>query len=205
MSTLKNPVGPEAGRTYRRRRLVFLLGLVAVIVVILLIVVRPGGGTADAKDAGPGAASSPSTTESSQTPPPSGAPCAPEKIVVQAITDSNSYGSGELPQLSLSVTNTGKSACTIQGGTADQLYTITSGSETYWKSTDCQKDPQHTKVLLSPGKTITSDSLTWDRTRSDPSTCGAQRPAVAADGASYHLKVEIGGVTSKDTKQFLLH
>lgn len=205
MSTFRHPVGPESGRTYWRRRLVFLLGLVAVIVVVLLIVVRPGGGGDDANGTTPTTGSTGGPTASEDAGSPSGAPCTPANVVVQAVTDSSSYAAGELPQLSLSVTNTGKSPCTIEGGTADQLYTITSGSETYWKSTDCQKDPQHTKVLLSPGKTVTSDTITWDRTRSDPSTCGAERPPVAAGGASYHLKVEIGGVASKTTKQFLLY
>jgi len=205
MSMFRHPVGPESGRTYWRRRIAFLLGLLAVIVIVLLIVVRPGGGSADAKDATPDVPETSASGTPSDEASPTGAPCKPGSVVVQAITDSDSYSAGELPQLALSVTNTGKNACTIEGGTADQLYTITSGSETYWKSTDCQKDPQHTRVLLSPGKTITSDSITWDRTRSDPSTCGAERPPVAAGGASYHLTVEIGGVASKTTKQFLLY
>jgi hypothetical protein len=76
----------------------------------------------------------------------------------------------------------------------------------YWKSTDCQTDPVSTVIMLQPGKTLTSAPIAWDRTRSDPSTCkDTNRPAVPAAGASYHLKVQVDGITSKTTKQFLLY
>ena len=91
-------------------------------------------------------------------------------------------------------------------GTAKQIFTVTSGNEVYWKSTDCQTAPVDTVVLLEPGKTLTSNRIAWDRTRSDPSTCvDKARQAAPAAGASYHLKVQVNGVTSKTTKQFLLN
>ncbi|MFP3380248.1 hypothetical protein SB767_28400, partial [Bacillus sp. SIMBA_069] len=59
--------------------------------------------------------------------------------------------------------------------------------------------------LLQPGKTISSQTpITWDRTRSDPSTCQAKREQVPAAGASYHLETSVSGIKSSETKQFIL-
>ena len=209
MSTFKHPVGPQPSSVYWRRRLIVLLGLVAVVVVIVLIVVRPGsaGGEPAKKGPAPTTGSTPAAATSIPTSSASadGKPCSPGDVKVEAVTDKDVYAAGELPQLSMALTNTGSAACTIDAGTAQQAFTITSGSEVYWKSTDCQTDPVDTVILLEPGKMLTSNPIAWDRTRSDPSTCSdKQRQAVPAASASYHLKVQVDGVTSKTTKQFLL-
>jgi hypothetical protein len=230
MSSLKHPVGPQSSRVYWRRRLVVGLALLAIVVVILLIVFAPRGKsdatapvathtattstpkatTTPMATSNPKATSTPRATTNPATVPTtkataSGKACAASAIDVEAITDANSYGPGVQPQLSFSITNTGTKACTFDAGTAKQVFTITSGNEVYWKSTDCQTNPVDTVILLEPGKTLTSNPVAWDRTRSDPSTCSEkQRQAVPAAGASYHLKVQVDGVTSKTTKQFLL-
>lgn len=209
MSTFKHPVGPQPSSVYWRRRLIVLLGLVAVVVVIVLIVVRPGsaGGEPAKKAPAPTASSTPAAATSIPTSSASadGKPCAPGDVKVEAVTDKDVYAAGDLPQLSVALTNTGSAACTIDAGTAQQAFTITSGSEVYWKSTDCQTDKVDAEVLLQPGKTISSQApITWDRTRSDPSTCQAQRPQVPAGGASYHLETSVSGVKSSETKQFIL-
>jgi hypothetical protein len=208
MSTFKHPVGPQPSSVYWRRRLIVLLGAIAVVVVIVLIVVRPGsaGGEPKTQPTGvatstPAAATSIPTSSASAE----GQPCKPADVRVEAVTDKDQYAAGELPQLSVALTNTGSSACTIDAGTAQQVFTITSGSEVYWKSTDCQTDKVDAEVLLQPGKTISSQApITWDRTRSDPSTCQAQRPQVPAGGASYHLETSVSGVKSSESKQFIL-
>lgn len=217
MSSLKHPVGPQPNRIYWRRRLVVGLALLAILVVILLIVFAPRGNS-DASAPVATHTSTSSTTKATTKPTTnpttvpttkasaSGKACATSAIDVEAITDSNSYGAGAQPQLSFSITNTGASSCTFDVGTAKQIFTVTSGNEVYWKSTDCQTTPVDTVVLLEPGKTLTSNPIAWDRTRSDPSTCGDKaRQAAPAAGASYHLKVQVNGVTSKTTKQFLLN
>lgn len=210
MSTFKNPVGPQPSSVYWRRRLIVLIGLVAVIVVIVLIVVRPGSSSGEPAKApvstssstpSPAAATSIPTSSASA----SGQECKPTDVKVEAVTDAAQYAAGQLPQLSVALTNTGSSACVIDAGTSQQVFTITSGSEVYWKSTDCQSSKVDAQVLLQPGKTISSQApITWDRTRSDPSTCQAQRPQVPAGGASYHLQVSVAGITSATTKQFIL-
>ncbi|MFK3669427.1 hypothetical protein ACI2IX_04575 [Leifsonia aquatica] len=209
MSTFKHPVGPQPSKVYWRRRLILGIGLLAVILVVVLIIVRPGA--SDGAPAPASTTSAPKTTTPPATSIPtssasaSGAACDNANVRVEAVTDKATYAAGELPQLSVAITNTGSAACKIDAGTAQQVFTITSGSEVYWKSTDCQTDKVDAEVLLQPGKTISSQTpITWDRTRSDPSTCQASREQVPAAGASYHLTTTVAGIESPETKQFIL-
>ena len=82
-----------------------------------------------------------------------------------------------------------------------------SGSDVWWRSTDCQSEPSDMVVLLAAGQTVTSAApLTWDRTRSAVGTCDdADRQAAPGGGASYHVSVEIGGIGSTQSKQMLLY
>ena len=122
MSTFKNPVGPQPSSVYWRRRLIVLLGVLAVVLVIVLIVVRPGaaGGEPAKKQPVPAASSAPAAATSIPTSSASadGRPCKPADVRVEAVTDKDQYAAGELPQLSVALTNTGSAACTIDAGTA---------------------------------------------------------------------------------------
>ncbi|MGJ4844855.1 hypothetical protein [Leifsonia sp. Le1] len=210
MSTFKHPVGPQPSTVYWRRRLILALGVIAVIVVVVLIVVRPGSsqGTptpaaTNSKPATPGADGTSIPTENTTA---SGQPCKPANVKVTANTDASTYAAGELPKLTVSITNTGTVSCKIDAGTAQQVFTITSGTETYWKSTDCQSDKVDAEVLLQPGKTVSSQTpIEWDRTRSDPATCQQTREQVPAGGASYHLTTSVSGIESAESKQFILN
>ncbi|NEN04619.1 hypothetical protein G3T36_01915 [Diaminobutyricibacter tongyongensis] len=211
MSTFKHPVGPQPSKVYWRRRLVVGLAALAIIVVIILIVVRPGASngaptTPPPTTASRHAADPQSTTIPTDPTTATGAACKPANITVAAITDKTSYGAEEMPQLSVSITNTGPNACKLDAGTKAQVFTITSGTEVYWKSTDCQTGAIDAEVLLQPGKTVKSQApIGWDRTRSDPATCSAKRSLVPAGGASYHLATSVDGIASQATKQFILN
>jgi hypothetical protein len=196
---------------YRRRRLAVLLGLLAVIGIIALIIIRPGS-TSGGGEASASPTTAPSRDPAAVSPSPSasaddGDPeCTDDTVTVEAHTDKSTYQAGELPQLSLSLTNTGSVPCTIDAGTSQQVFTITSGSDTYWSSTDCQTEPTNAIVLLEPQTTITSNPpLPWDRTRSATDTCEGDRPAAPAGGASYHLSTSVAGIESEDTAQFILN
>lgn len=131
--------------------------------------------------------------------------CTPRNVTVDAVTDQSTYPSGQNPQLSIRLTNYGTTDCTLNVGTTQQALTITSGSDTWWRSTDCQTEPSDMIVLISAGQTVSSaQPVEWDRTRSSVSTCGGDRPVAAGGGASYHLKVSIGGIASSGSAQFLL-
>jgi hypothetical protein len=205
MSTIKNPVGPQPPSVYWRRRLLLLVLLVVVIVVIVLIVVRPGSGNPSGTPTG--GASNGSSQGASTQPAASGNPsaaCDPSVITLVPITDASSYAATAKPNLSMSITNSGASACTFDVGTDAQVYLITSGSDQIWSSKDCQTAPTATKQVLEPGKTLSTTPFAWDRTRSSTTTCTATRPAVTAGGASYHLQVQVGAAKSAETKQFVL-
>ncbi len=196
---------------YWRRRLVLGLGALAVILIIILIVVRPGSGT-PASSTSPGAtpAATPGTTptakaSASSAAPVAGAACLPAKIALVAVADKTTYAAGEKPMISMTITNTGTTNCSINLGSTQQELIITSGTETIWDSKDCQTAPVDAQSVLKPGVTVATQAIPWDRTRSSKTTCSASRPAVTAGGASYHLAVKVGALTSKASVQFLLN
>lgn len=219
MSTIKNPVGPEPSKVYWRRRLIVLAGLLAVIAIIVLIIVRPGSSSpagssatppasatsAPATTSPPAAAGEPQNVEAAAPADGQTAACDAANIQVTPVTDADTYAAGVNPQLSLSLTNTGGTACSINVGTAQQVYTIRSGEEQYWVSTDCQASPTDMPTVIDAGATLASTPFAWDRTRSTADTCSStDRPQVPAAGASYHLDVSIGGFASTVSKQFIL-
>jgi hypothetical protein len=208
MSTIKNPVGPQPPSVYWRRRLLLLVVLVAVVIVVVLIIVRPGSGgtktpTGTQTSGQPAVNPSPGFTAGTGT---SATACDSSVITITAVTDASSYAAGVQPQLSMTITNNGSSACTLDVGTDAQVYTITSGSDLIWNSSDCQTNKAALKQVLEPGasKALSTTPFAWDRTRSSTTTCTVNRPAVTAGGASYHLNVKLGSITAKGTKQFLL-
>ncbi len=203
-----------------------LLGLIAVIVAVVLVIVRPGASQGDevtettppSPKPTPAASDTPATDPPATQPPateepaPSepaavdGAACTERQITVEATTDKAVYAAGEQPKLSVTITNSGPNACAINVGTAAQVFTVTSGTEVYWTSTDCQVDPVDAQVTLAPNTPVSSTApIVWDRTRSSADTCDATRPPVPAGGASYHLGVTVAGFESAETRQFLLY
>ena len=128
------------------------------------------------------------------------------ELTVQPVTSADSFTGDQKPQFSIELTNNGPD-CTLNVGTSAQSFTVTSGDDVWWRSTDCQSEPSDMIVLVTAGQTVTSAApLEWDRTRSAVGTCGdTTRPVAPGGGASYHLSVEIGGIASTEPKQFLLY
>jgi hypothetical protein len=201
MSTFRNPVGPQPPSVYWRRRLVLGLGLLAVIVIIVLIVVRPGSGAPapTPKPTGSNSASPAPTNAAGQV------ECDLSKVTLEATTDSNSYDPGVNPVLTFSLKSLMTEPCTIAAGSDLQEFRITSGDELIWSSKDCQTGAVAATAVLKPGIPLQGPSLTWDRTRSSTDTCDTARDEVIAGGASYHLQVIVGDLTSKNDPQFLLN
>ncbi|GAA1918961.1 hypothetical protein GCM10009775_09390 [Microbacterium aoyamense] len=202
--------------------------LLIVAVIVWLVVAPPWRGEASTpSDAEPqvsdvAATELPSVTDAAEettgaTPPaespepaasstPTAEACEAGDIVVDAVTDADTYGAGQNPGLSIKLTNNGP-ACSLNVGTTTQVFAITSGADTWWRSTDCQSEPSDMIVLLAAGQSVSSSApVTWDRTRSAVGSCAdTNRPAAPAGGASYHLSVSIGGIDSTQSKQFLLY
>jgi len=202
MSTFRNPVGPQSAKVYWRRRLIVGIGALAVILIIVLIVSRLAAG---APEPTPGTTKTPSGSAS-----PSGAStnaagdkaCDPTKVVVTPGTDAVSYAAGVNPVLTFSLKTT--ETCILSAGSDVQEFRVTSGDELIWSSKDCQTDQVAAEIQLKQGVPFPGSSLTWDRTRSATDTCDAAREQVIAGGASYHLEVMVDGITSPETKQFIL-
>lgn len=219
---------------YRRRRLLVLVVVLAIAAAVTwLLVAQPWSGAAtegnpETKPKAPSSASSlpvpsamaspsatapsdegstgsPNPTPSSTAP--AAEPCVGSDIAVEAITSQDSYSADQQPAFSIRLTNNGSTDCTLNVGTSGQSFTVTSGSDTWWRSTDCQSESSDMVVLLTAGQTVSSASpLVWDRTRSAVATCGDEtRPRAPGGGSSYHLTVEIGGVASTESAQFLLY
>lgn len=217
---------------YRRRRLAaLLLALVVVAGIAVLVlalwqpwrspdpapttpaaVTSPAESTAPATETATDTATETTAAEPSETPEPdpsaSGteapiAACSTSGISVLAVTDKDSYAAGELPQLSITLSNTSSRPCLINVGTATQSFVITSGSDTWWRSTDCQSESSDQVVQLAAGQTVSSVTpVVWDRTRSSVDTCGSSRPQAPA--GYFHLQVSIGGIQAADTGMFEL-
>ncbi|MBB2976902.1 cytoskeletal protein RodZ [Microbacterium endophyticum] len=217
---------------YRRRRLVALLLALIVVAAIVAgiwaVVAQPwrsnatetpvvspspsASASADAAASAPADAETPAAAEESAAPDDAaaadGAPaCNAGDVTVEGATSKESYASGENPEFSITLTNTSDADCTINVGTSAQSFTVTSGSDTWWRSTDCQAEPSDMIVTLAAGQTVSSaEALSWDRTRSSVDTCdSADRAQAPGNGASYHLAVEIGGISANGTTQFFLN
>lgn len=206
---------------YRRRRLVVVIGLILLVAAIgigiWLLLAKPWA----AADASPKPTSSssgtptstPTTDGESPSPSPSAAQtpaivaCEAKDVEVSAVTDAETYAAGVLPKLSISLTNKGTKDCTLDVGSTTQVFTISSGADVWWRSTDCQENPSSMIATLTAGTTVTSkDPVTWDRTRSSVETCDQEnRQRAPGGGASYHVEVSIGGFTSPTTTQILLY
>ena len=208
MSTLRNPVGPKDRRVYIRRRLLVLAGLLAVVIAVVLIIVKPGS-SGGAERASEVSVPADLVTEPAPADEEEGeddvAACSPEQLAVTPITDQTSYAEGELPKFSLAVENTGESDCTADLGTAGMHFEVSSGSDQVWRSVDCQENPENLAVVLEAGQRLETEEVVWDRTRSSAETCDITRDAVAAGGASYHLRAAAAGVKGDGTAQFLLN
>src|SRR5207244_2220178 len=158
-------------------RLVVLLVLILIIAGVWLLIAKPWASkAADGDPPSPAvgatgmtalpvpAASTPTPTptptqEPTATPSPTAthaatataAPCTSANVTVDAVTDQNTYPSGQNPKLSIRLTNHGTKDCTMNVGTTTQKYTVTSGSDTWWRSTDCQSEPSDMVVLIKAG------------------------------------------------------
>ena len=200
-------------RVYRRRRALVLLIFVILVVVIWVNVANAiNGANKPISTVTPMATGSstsmPSATASgipSAAASTVAAPCDPKKIVVTPIVDGNSFEAGQLPNFQIGITNTAKEACTFNVGTSQMSMNVTSGNETYWRSSDCQSESSDTEALLLPGKMEVSAPFTWSREYSAPETCDGTREAVPAGGASYFLNVQVGAAKSASGYQFLLY
>lgn len=217
----------HSAAVYRRRRLAVLLLLVLLVALssagVWLAVAQPwtasAGPTPSAaaepspkeKTPLPAAPDSPPVTPSdSPSPDPTEAPgivaCEAEDVEVTAVTDAETYAAGVLPKLSITLTSKSDHDCTLNVGSSTQKFTVTSGKDVWWRSTDCQTEPSDQIATLTAGSTVSTHTpVVWDRTRSAADTCDQKNRARApGHGASYHVTASIGGFDSVASRQIIL-
>lgn len=193
MSTVLHPVGPRPPQVYWVRRLVvlaLLVGLVAVVAVLWGVLGR-GAATADGADGGSGDgttvagdgadAAADGTAEAAgdaaaEAPPTEAGPpvCAPADLTLVLSSDARSYPAGVTPTFTVSLTNAGAVACTVDASAAQRDVVVTSGSDRIWSSLDCPADATPNLLLLEPGAR-TDAAVPWARTRS-AAGCPADLP-----------------------------
>jgi hypothetical protein len=134
--------------------------------------------------------------------------CAAGKVSVEAFvgdaagTASESFAMGENPYLWLSITNIGTTPCSFSAGPDVQFFTIKSGVDLIWQSSDCDRlGLQSQTVTLQPGEPVKSTPSEWVRVRSSTNGCGAGQ--VIVDAGAYNITAKVNGVLSQPN-QFLL-
>lgn len=144
-----------------------------------------------ATTAGPSASPSP--------PGPAGG-CDPARVVVTAETDQQAYGPDENPVLSLVVRNEGPEACTVNVGTSQMEFVLTSAEERVFSSTDCQHDSQDLERTIEPGGEERA-MFEWSRNRTVPGCSRVDEDPVAG---TYALTTRLGARSSTPVV-FTLH
>ena len=198
---------PRANKSvYLRRRIIAGVVLLVVVALVWSLVAAVvglvqgmfgGNGSAAPSESGTGTAAV--------------AACDTKSILLEPIVanasgaEQASFESGINPFIGYRVTNVGSKDCTFDVGAKDTFLRVTSGSETIWTSENCDRTGLASSVVtLKPSTPLASPLSDWYRVKSSSTGCGADQAPVVAGGASYHLSVEVGGVVSKDTAQFIL-
>lgn len=193
------PVGPLPVATYWRRR----AGVLAVVVVVGFLVSALAG----LRGAGPdrlratGAPPATATPTAGRTASASGAasaapaaaavPACPDQVAtVNASTDASVYPPGSTARLTLSIANTGSTACRRAVGRSAVEVVVTSGSDRIWSSDDCAPGGDAGETVLQPGQAVTT-TVTWPGTRSAPG-CPPDHPA--ARPGTYRITARVGGL-----------
>src|SRR6478735_6052289 len=195
----------QSPAVYRRRRIVMLVGLLVIAGVVWLLIAQPWAGVADEAAAKDDTSTKQNQTDSLPVPSSGATDVAGDAGATgEAVTSADTYSGDESPQFTIKLTNNGPD-CTLNVGTSGQSFTVSSGDDVWWRSTDCQSEPSDMIVTIAAGQSVSGASpLAWDRTRSAVGTCAdSTRPRAPGGGASYNLKVEIGGIPSTQPKQFL--
>ncbi|MCC3289451.1 MULTISPECIES: hypothetical protein [unclassified Arthrobacter] len=206
--------GPRPGprrpspAVYRRRRLVagilavlLLVGLGFAVAGVIGALTPEKQAVADATVPSPvltaPAATPAAETKAPKAPKPAATPsesaCPAESVLVTAATDAQVYPAGATPILALTVTNTGESACEINVGTSQMEFSVASGSDRIFSSTDCQDGGEDYLKKVEPGASETAN-FTWDRNRSAP---GCAAVASNPNPGYYVFTAKLGEVTSE--------
>ncbi|GAA3667942.1 hypothetical protein GCM10023081_03150 [Arthrobacter ginkgonis] len=120
------------------------------------------------------------------------AACTEADIAVAASTSRKSYASSQTPVLVMTITNVGSSACRLNVGTSQQDFSVSSGSDRIYSSSDCLADPTDVDITMKAGSSETA-RFTWERRRSAP---GCKPVSAKPRPGTYVVTVKLGETTS---------
>jgi hypothetical protein len=120
--------------------------------------------------------------------------CDPGAVQLSLSSVSNSYAPGDTPAFQLRAANSGGTACKIDFGPRQAVFTVT-GSDNHhvWASDDCPAGGSY--LLQVPGHSSTTFTLRWNEKTSSPkcaSPKGAQAPA-----GTYLVQAKLPGYAEK--------
>jgi hypothetical protein len=190
---LLHPVGPQSPRVYWLRRLALLV-LLLVLVVGLVKACSGGAAEPDRVTSGPQPSATTSSAPSTGKPP----RCSEDTIEVAATADAETYPADVLPHLSAEVRNISDEPCRLASEEAARSWSVLSGDDEIWTTTDCEHPRNRVIHRLGAGKAITY-SVVWDRHRSID---GCAEPGDEAQPGTYRLFVSVDGV---DAKRVIFH
>lgn len=145
--------------------------------------------TQESRESAESEKSSPAPSASPSFTPPAEPACRASSVQITAGTDKTVYDRGQRPELALKVMNLSQEPCTLNVGTSQQVFTVTTADGKKVFSTDvCQADPQDQDMVLVPHDEQTA-LFQWNRRNSEKD---CTRRGDLVDPGSYRLTVSLG-------------
>jgi hypothetical protein len=193
-----------SARVYRRRRLAVLIatlvlvGLLAWAGVGIASLLRTSAPTPAPLDqaAGPTDAASPQAPVGASAEPSDPTGCIAGDVVVTASTAQANHGPAENPVLVMTIKNAGTTECMVNVGTSQQDFSVMSGADRIFSTSDCVEDPTDTEIMIKPGASE-SARFAWTRVRSAP---GCKFVAAKPRPGTYGFTAKLGDVSSETVR-----
>ncbi|RAX49199.1 hypothetical protein DQ353_11595 [Arthrobacter sp. AQ5-05] len=191
-----------SARVFRRRRLAVLIATLVLLGLLawagfgmasLLRPADPGAAPAASQEGGSSPQASVEPTEESSAGP---AVCPEGDVLVTASTAQATHGPADNPVLVMTIKNAGTTECMVNVGTSQQEFSVTSGSDRIFSTSDCVQDPMDTEITIKPGSSETA-RFTWTRVRSAP---GCKIVSAKPRPGWYGFTAKLGDLGSETAK-----
>ncbi len=176
---------------YRRRRIVALVVLLVVVGAVawgVTALLGRGQDTGVGPDAAAAAAPSEDAPAEEAASPGEVVACDSAALDTSLALDPQTPAPGSGVQFLVTLTNTGAAPCLLDAGPATFVASVSSGSDTVWRSDHCGDEA--TKELLLDVGTETSVAVPWDGRRSAEGCAGDQPQAGTG---TYRVSVTLDG------------
>lgn len=118
--------------------------------------------------------------------------CPASDVIVRAGTSSESYPADTAAMLIMEIENTGSSDCTLDVGTAEQVFSVSQGGREVFTTNQCELNGESLEMEFEPGQTERAQ-MVWPRSDSSVDcTEAADLPS-----GEYELTVSVSGISSE--------